>query len=476
MEIKFPKGFIWGTAISAFQTEMGSSVESDYSGTDWYEWANSEEIIKERLVSGDKPQDGDGFWDNYEEDMKRARSLGNNSIRMSIEWARIFNDPTFDVDGGFRRNANGEPLTFTEAKNTLEKLKSMADNEVMSHYSKMVDFAHSIGLKVFMTLYHWPLPSWLHQPVKCHKDIDTATSKGWLDIRTIEEFAKYAFFISKTIGPKVDCWETINEPEVIAMNGYLSGRSSGFPPGLESIPLTFKVERNLAFAHNLAYKILKKNTNRETGIGTAPPYFEPAGDDKKDAEMAETARYLNNEWILNAAIKGEFDNNLSGVPDEKIPDFGQADYVGIDYYTRVRVKYSENEQYAGVLPMKVLPCEDCSDFQWDIYPEGIRRVSRWIYDRYGKPIYILENGIADATDQKRGRFIAGHLNSLSQAISKDRIPVKGYFHWSLFDNFEWASGYSMRFGLYSVDYKTKERVKRKSADVYERICKGLPID
>ncbi len=475
MEIEFPKGFIWGTAISAFQTEMGSSKDSNFEKTDWYEWANNEQIIKDGLVSGDKPQDGDGFWDLYEEDMRRARSLGNNAIRMSIEWARIFREPTFSVDAEFTRNAKGEPLTFTESSNTFAQLQSNANKEAMDRYSKMVAYAHSLGLKVFMTLYHWPLPTWLHQPVMCHYDIENAKAKGWLDTTTVEEFAKYAYFISKTIGPKVEWWETINEPEVIATNGYVFGTTSGFPPGLDNIPLGFKVERNLAFAHNLAYKILKKNTKREVGIGTAPPYFEPASDDKRDAEIANTARYLNNEWVLNAAIKGEFDNSLSGNPDEKIPDFGQTDYVGIDYYTRLRVKYSEEEKYAGVLPMKILPCEDCSDFKWDIYPDGIKHVSKWIYERYGKPIYILENGIADATDAKRGKFIVDHLSSLSQSISSEGIPIKGYFHWSLFDNFEWASGYSMRFGLYSVDYKTKERIKRNSADIYEKICKGLPL-
>ena len=147
----------------------------------------------------------------------------------------------------------------------------------------------------------------------------------------------------------------------------------------------------------------------------------------------------------------------------------------IDTQKWLRVKYSEEEKYAGVLPMKILPCEDCSDFKWDIYPDGIKHVSKWIYERYGKPIYILENGIADATDAKRGKFIVDHLSSLSQSISSEGIPIKGYFHWSLFDNFEWASGYSMRFGLYSVDYKTKERIKRNSADIYEKICKGLPL-
>ncbi len=476
MKIEFPEGFIWGTAISAFQTEMGSSNEGNFDGTDWYEWANSPQIIKEGIVSGDRPQEGDGFWDTYQEDLKLARSLGNNAFRMSIEWARIFPEPTIPVDASFSKNNNGEPLSFRKTAGTLSQLKSLANEDAINHYNQIVEYAHSLGLQVFMTLYHWPLPLWLHRPVNCHNDVNGERAKGWLNESTIEEFAKYAYYISKTIGPRVEFWETINEPEVIATNGYIFGSDSGFPPGLADIPMGFRVERNLAFAHNLAFKILKKNTGRQTGIGTAPPHFEPVSNDPKDVEVANTARYLSNEWILNAAINGEFDNGLSGVPDEKIPDFGGTDYVGIDYYLRLRVKYSEEDQYAGALPMKTLPCDDCTDFEWDIYPEGIRKVTKWIYERYRRPIYILENGIADSADKKRARYIADHLKSLSLAISSDGVPVKGYFHWSLMDNFEWAKGYSMRFGLYSVDYRTKERVKRESASTYERVCKGLPLD
>ncbi len=476
MMLKFPKDFVWGTAISAFQTEMGSSEASKFEKTDWFEWANSEQIINERLVSGDRPQEGDGFWDLYTEDLQLAKSLGNNAIRMSIEWARILVEDTSSIDSEFERNGKGEPLVFSPSPSTLRQLKGVANEDALETYGRMIDYAHSLGLRVFMTLYHWPLPLWLHRPVKCHYDLWNTKEKGWVDIKTVEDFSKYAYFISQTLGDKVDAWETINEPEVVATNGYVFGKSSGFPPGLEDVPLAFKVERNLAFAHNLAYKVLKKYTKKQVGIGTAPPYFEPKSSSNEDRDAANTARYLNNEWILNAAILGKFDNNLTGVPDEKVANFGGSDYVGIDYYSRMVVEFSAEERYAGMLPMKILPCEDCTDFGWGIYSEGIRPVLKWIHERYHLPLYILENGIADSKDEKRGRYIADHLKSLQSAILVDRIPVKGYFHWSLIDNFEWAQGYSMRFGLYEVDYKTKERRKRKSAEIYERICRGLPFD
>lgn len=473
MKFKFPSDFSWGTAISAFQTEMGSSPGSVCTNTDWYEWANSAEVIREGLVSGDRPQDGDGFWDLYREDMKLARSLGNNAIRMSVEWARIFPDDTGGIEADFERNENKEPLRFSPTASTMSRLGSISDRESLEHYREMIEYAHSLGMRVFMTLYHWPLPLWLHSPVECHKDIEASTKKGWLDIKTVEEFAKYSFFISQTIGKSVDVWETINEPETVAISGYVLGRTTGFPPALEDIPMGFKVERNMAMGHNLAYRILKKNTGREVGIGTAPPYFEPASRDEKAREMTETARYLYNEWILNAAVNGEFDNSLSGKPDEKIENFGGSDYIGINYYTRMKVSYSEDAMYAGSLPLRIEPCENCSDIQMDIYPEGFRTVLGWIHEKYQRPMYILENGVADSSDSKRKNYIIDHLRVLLTTMNEDHIPVKGYFHWSLIDNFEWEKGYSMRLGLYEVDYDTKKRKKRSSADTYERICKGV---
>jgi beta-glucosidase/6-phospho-beta-glucosidase/beta-galactosidase len=164
------------------------------------------------------------------------------------------------------------------------------------------------------------------------------------------------------------------------------------------------------------------------------------------------------------------------VTDERAEGMAGTDYLGIDYYQRVRLRYNENSTLAGVINMEMLPCVDCTDFGWDIYPEGIRSVSKWIFEKYRLPIYILENGIADAKDEKRGRFIRDHLKALGDAINVDGTPIKGYFHWSLMDNFEWADGYSMRFGLHAVDFETKAREKRKSAEVFEGVCKTSELE
>ncbi len=470
MKGKFPADFIWGTAISAFQTEYGPGV--DIPDTDWYRWATSEEIIQEGLVSGDSPADGDSFWTLYREDMQRAADLGTNSIRLSIEWARIFPESTEGVKVREQRSAGGHILDVDVDGSALEQLDRIADVKSLNHYEEMLRYAKSLGLKIFLTLYHWPLPSWIHDPIGCHKDHETAEKKGWLAEGTIVEFGKYAEYVSKKLGAYVDYWETINEPDAISSQGYFFGDSAGYPPGISDLQLAVSVQKNLVFAHNVAYSRIKSNSGSPVGIGISPPWFEAADSRPETTGVAELARYMNSEWMLNALVSGLFDNDFDTEPDEMVEGISGTDFIGIDYYTRMRIRYNEEEP----LGMEFLPCTDCTDFGWEIYPEGLRKVCAWIYEKYGLPLYILENGIADASDTKRENYITGHISELWKTISIDGIPVKGYFHWSLIDNFEWAVGYSMRFGLFEVDYRTGRRSKRKSADIYGKICRTGEIE
>ena len=476
MNLKFPEDFLWGTAISAFQTEMGVSKGADFQGTDWYQWTHSPEIIEKHLVSGDLPENGDGFWDLYEEDMKRARDLGTNSIRLSIEWGRIFPESTEAIEAGVGRNRGGDVIAVEVDEKGFGAVSRAADWDVVEHYRAMLAYAKSLGLRVFLTANHFALPSWLHDPVACHRDMEKASKKGWVDERTVIEFGKYADFAARVFSESVDMWETINEPDVVAIQGYvLSGE--GFPPALEDPLLAFRVERNLVLGHNVGYKNMKKHAReRPVGIGIAPNVFFPVDDDPRSKKAAEYATYMSAEWVLNGLIHGCFDNDFDMITEERAEGIAGSDFIGIDYYQRIRMRYSEIAALAGVINMEMLPCVDCTDFGWDIYPEGIRSVSNWIFSKYRLPIYILENGIADAKDEKRARFTKDHLRALWDAINTDGIPIKGYFHWSLIDNFEWAQGYSMRFGLYSVDYNTKIREKRKSADVFEKVCKSGELD
>jgi beta-galactosidase len=476
MKARFPEDFLWGTAISAFQTEMGVSKEADFSGTDWYQWTHSPEIIGKHLLSGDLPEKGDGFWDLYEDDMKRAKDLGTNSIRLSIEWGRVFPESSEGIEAKVGKNRGGDVVSVDVDDEVFGALARAADWDVVEHYKKMLAYAKSLGLKVFLTANHFALPLWLHDPVACHKDMENATKKGWADERTVVEFGKYADFAARVFSENVDVWETINEPDVIATQGYVLG-SSGFPPSIEDPLLAFRVERNLVLGHNVGYVNMKKHTaGKPVGIGIAPNVFFPVDEDPRSKKSAEFANYMSAEWILNALMYGCFDNDFDMMTDERAEGIAGSDYIGIDYYQRIRMRYNENTAIAGVLNMEMLPCVDCTDFGWDIYPEGIRSVSNWIFNKYRVPLYILENGIADAKDEKRARFTKAHLKSLADAINIDGIPIKGYFHWSLMDNFEWAQGYSMRFGLYAVDYETKKREKRESAEAFEKVCKTGELD
>jgi beta-galactosidase len=477
MKVKFPEGFVWGTAVSAFQTEMGASKEAVDTETDWFQWTHSPEIISAGLVTKDLPENGVGFWDTYKEDMKRAVDLGANAIRLSVEWSRIFPRSTESVETDVIRNRGGDVVAVQVGEEDYTSLSALADWDAVDHYKEMHAYAKSLGLKVFLTLNHFTLPLWVHDPIGCHKDIESCARKGWADEKSVIEFGKYADFASRVFSEGVDVWETINEPDVIPMAGYILGSDYGFPPALDDPLLAFRVERNLVFAHNVGYSNIKKHSPaKPVGIGIAPNVFFPVDDDPRSKKAAEFAAYMSSEWILNAIVYGMFDMDFDMVTDERAEGMAGTDYLGIDYYQRVRLRYNENSTLAGVINMEMLPCVDCTDFGWDIYPEGIRSVSKWIFEKYRLPIYILENGIADAKDEKRARFIKEHLKALGDAISVDGIPIKGYFHWSLMDNFEWADGYSMRFGLYAVDFETKARVKRKSAEVFEGVCKTGELD
>ena len=473
MKTKFPGDFLWGTAISAFQTEMGVSKEADFSGIDWYQWTHSPEMISKKLVSGDLPEGGDGFWDLYKEDMQRAVDLGTNSIRLSVEWGRIFRDSTESVEAKLRKNKGGDVIGVEVDDVCFRKLSKQADLDAVEHYRKMLAHAKRLGLKVLLTINHFSLPLWAHDPVACHRNLKASSRRGWLDQSTVEEFGKYADFAARAFSRQVDIWETINEPEVVATQGYLMG---GFPPALTDLSLAFKAERNMAFAHSVAYRNLKKHgPDKPIGIGIARNVYLSADDDPRSRLAAERASYLGTEWILNALIYGAFDNDFDMLADERAEGMSGSDYIGLDYYERTRVRYSDKANPMGG-HMEALPCTDCTDFHWDIYPEGIRSVSRWMYEKYRLPIYVLENGLADAKDEKRARYIRAHLKELSDAINIDGVPIKGYYHWSLLDNFEWGEGYSMRFGLYAVDFKTKARVRRRSADAFEKVCRTGVLD
>lgn len=466
--------------MAAFQVEMGRGEVN--SNSDWFVWAHDETNIKRGLVSGDKPENGPGFWELYPNDLKLAKEgLGNNAIRLSTDWSRIFLNPTWEIPVKVRFDHYGNVLDVDVSDESMQLLEEKAYKPSVQRYREILTECRKLGLTVLLTLYHWPLPLCLHDPIACRDDFVNAARRGWVDQKTLIEFAKYSAYAAKTFGDLVDVYATLNEPMVVSGAGYLS-KNSGFPPGLNDPSLFVEVSKNLAIAHGIAYEQVKKWDKVScsaygpayVGLVHCPQYYE-AFDKNSEADIkaARFVEYIQNEWILNMVMRGDFDLNLDMIieKEERHPDLVKGcDFLGVNYYKRNRVKAVGNK-IRGFQGFAIDPCtENCSDIGWEIYPAGIRYVVNWAYRNYRHPIMITENGIADARDEKRTDFLLRHLREVHEAIECDSIPVKGYFHWSLMDNFEWAEGFKVKFGLYRVDYETEERIPTKAVPIYRQIA------
>jgi len=483
---RFPEGFLWGTATSAFQVEMGRGEPA--TGSDWYAWVTDEPNATAGRVSGDSPEDGPGSWELYSEDFRIAREeLGNNAFRLSVDWSRIFPESTESVEVEVHRDRWGDIYIVDVAEDAMRRLRELADGNAVQRYREMFLEANRQELTLMLTLYHWPIPLWLHDPLECRDDVEGASKRGWLDQGTIIEFAKFTAFVADAFGDLVDMYSTINEPRIVSQHGYLTARGE-FPPGLND-PQHFRVSmHNLSLAHGIAYDQVKRwDTTSISDLGPATVgvvvvlmHYEPFdASSPEDVVASEFVRYMYNEWYLNSIIKGDFDLNLDGIiqPEEQRPHMVKGcDYIGINYYAKWLVKHEEKGW--GRFDYEITTGDgEISEYGGETYPRGMGLALDWAYERYRRPIYITENGIADSKDERRVPYLLSHLKEMQSAIDRG-VPVRGYFHWSLMDNFEWADGYKIPFGLYKVDPKTKERIPTRAVQVYKEIAtsNALPED
>jgi beta-glucosidase len=448
-EVTFPSGFLWGTSTAAFQVEKGDS------NTDWAAWV----ATPGKIMDGGSPDiGGDDALDHIPGDIALMTAEGHNSYRFSIELARIF--PT-----QAQLEAN-EP-----------------DAAGLAAYDSLLAQLRAANITPLVTLNHFALGNW-------ENDITQASSpQGWELPATTTDFTKFCSFAAARWGSDVDWWVTINEPLSVVLGGYLQG---SFPPGeVLGIDRGLDVFRAFVHAHAACYDAIKAaDTVDADGDGQASRISVAAAlrtfhpyDPTDSSDVAATAhvKYIANDWFLNAVTYGnldyDFDGTLTG-PNDVTADptlKGRLDYVGVNYYTDTLV----SGDHGLVLPAPIsaalflsdLPTtRPKSDFDWDIYPEGLGTVLDEAAT-YGLPIVVTENGVADVNDVMRGRFIAEHLLQLGAANLRGD-NVLGYFHWSLLDNFEWANGYCPHFGLHSVDPTTAARTKRASADVYSGIIRA----
>lgn len=445
-EVTFAQPFLWGSASAGFQVEKG------LPNTDWGIWVRTPGKIK----NGDTPDNGgaDAFA-HIEEDVALLVAAGQNAYRFSIEWARLY--PTradFDAD--------------------------KPDLAAVASYEKLFAALRKASIKPFVTLQHFALPSYLSDPG------DNTKPQGWERPEIIPLFGTWCGRVAARWGGEVDWWGTINEPLVAPIAGYIQG---SFPPGLLlAVDRALTAGKNEARGHAKCFDAIKGSDTKDAdgdgktsmvGIVHNTPDVEPEDPTyPEDVAAADRVRYINNRWILNAVVRGEwdddFDGKLDGPNDKKVdPELvGRSDYVGINYYSAIFATvnglqipiinaFIKNDRLPTTRPK--------TDFFWDIHPKGLR-VALDSAKTYGVPIVITENGIADSKDSNRARFVLEHLYEVGRAKAAG-IDIRGYFYWSLLDNFEWASGFCPRFGLHSVDRVTGARAARPSAQVYARIAR-----
>ncbi|MBN9159831.1 MAG: glycoside hydrolase family 1 protein [Myxococcales bacterium] len=445
-EVTFPQDFMWGSASAAFQVEKG------LGNTDWGIWVKTPGKIK----GGDDPDVGgaDAFA-HIDEDVALLKAANQNTYRFSIDWARVY--PTreaFDAD--------------------------QPDAAAIAAYDKLFAALRAAGIRPFVTLQHFTLPDYLSDPSKPEEP------QGWERPETATAFGTWCSRAATRWGGEVDWWVTINEPLVAPLAGYVQG---SFPPGLVlKLNRALEVGRQEVLGHAKCYDAVKAaDTTDADGDGKASwvgivqhqRAVEPENpDEPADVAAVDRVRYLNNLWFLNAVVRGdwddEFDGKLDGPKDRKGDPAlaNRSDFLGINYYSALTASAR-----GLVLPVvdaairleRLLTDRPKTDFNWDIYPEGLRVILEEVRP-YNLPIVITENGIADSADKNRARFVLEHLFQLGLA-RESGLDIRGYMYWSLLDNFEWAHGFCPRFGLHTVDRATGQRAVRPSTALYANAAK-----
>ncbi|MGP4053850.1 family 1 glycosylhydrolase [Mycobacterium sp. 4D054] len=469
IDLSLPDDFRWGVAHSGFQAEGGPGAPVD-TRSDWYRWVHDPVNRLLGLVKG-VPENGPGAYVSYAGDAALARDeLGVNTFRMSIEWSRIFPSSTAAV------NISDEGGALSPAD--LEALDALADQDEVAHYRAVFATLRQYGLDPFVTVNHFTLPVWVHDPIVARPLIQLglpAPAAGWLSPDTAEEFEKYAAYVAWKYGDQVDNWATLNEPFPPVLTEFLAipWVVPNWPPGVIRPDLASTFLVNQAIGHVAAYDAIHAwDTTAATAGGPAAfvgfthnmiPARPANPVNPLDVQAAEAWNHFYNKWFPNAVIEGWVDANFDGVKtsDEIHPDMaGKVDFLGVQYYG------SQPMAGFGVAPLPGFPflrgfpirCSaqeaTCSDFNQPTDPGGFREVLE-LAASYGKPLWVTENGIADEKDTKRPSYIVNHV-AVVQDLVAHGTDIRGYTYWSFVDNLEWADGYELQFGLYGSDPDTPE--------------------
>ncbi len=474
-ELTFPKGFRFGSATAGFQVEMGcpsvARAECEFP-SDWTDYVTRPELVakKNLYLSGDPPSSGPGFYELYPQDIARAADeLHNNALRLSIEWGRVFPNPTDGIEG-------------------YEALRKAADPRALAFYHRVFSELKKRNMTPLVTLIHYVLPTWIHDAYGCHTNFAGCKNRGWLDRdRMLKESAKYAAFLGKEFGAEVDDWATENEPfTAVIIAGYLfQTEQRTHPP---AVVLETDAARAVLLAeiegHARMYDALKAadiadadGDGRPARVGLVYNLQAVAPADPQnplDVQGTKNFDYLINRVFLNATIKGDLDQNLDGKTIHRTDLAGRMDFLGVNYYARNLVQGSERSflpQLSPLLTFNVLTVE----YDWN-YPRGLYEVLDSVKG-FGIPLMVTETGVEDGSDSgSAAAWVVRSLTWVSRAIS-DGIPVEGYYYWTLMDNYEWNHGMKIKMGLYAVDPADpkKARKPRRAVPAYGQIAQSQRI-
>jgi beta-glucosidase len=449
----FPQGFLWGSATAAYQVE--GAVDADGRGPSIWDTFSA---TPGKVRGGDTGAVACDQYRRYPQDIALMADLGLRAYRFSIAWARI------QPEGSGPANPKG-----------------------LDHYRRLVEQLRERGIEPMVTLYHWDLPQALQD------------AGGWPARATAERFADYASLVGEALGDLVDYWTTLNEPWVSSHLGYGSGVHA---PGVRDAAQCLAATHHLLLGHGLAAQALRaaSHADLQVGITLNLTVATPASDAEEDAAAAHRLDGDINRLFLDPVLRGRypgdmvdwfggeaafpflFDGDLATIA-------GPLDFLGVNYYFRSHVRASAAGEPAGpraTVPSIAAVTEPPPELPrtamgWPVEPDGLRELLVRLHDDYPglPPVYITENGAAyddrpaaDGTvdDLDRVAYLDGHVRALAEAVAAG-VDVRGYFVWSLLDNFEWAEGYAKRFGIVFVDYATQRRIPKASARWYARVVR-----
>jgi beta-glucosidase len=437
-EHRFPDGFIWGCATASYQIE-GSPLADGAGESIWHRFTHTSDMI----MNGETGDVACDHYRRYKDDVALMKRLGLNAYRFSVAWPRILPEG--------RGKINQAGLDF---------------------YSAVVDELLAAEIKPCLTLYHWDLPQAI-------EDVG-----GWRNPDTALWFGEYAKLVFDKLGDRVKFWITLNEPFVVAFIGHALGLHA---PGLIDVEQTLIVGHTLLKAHGQAVSAFRESgRDGQIGITVDVESCMPATDSDKDRAAADRYSAFKNRWFLDPIFFGKYPDEMydafpampSMEPEDKKIIRQPIDFVGVNNYTRTVWQHSD---ISFLQADHVLPEGKYTEMEWEVYPDGLRSVLLWMHKQYGGPaLYVTENGASfpdtvepdgGISDDDRLEYVREYLRACHRAIERG-VDLRGYFLWTLMDNFEWGFGYSRRFGIVRVDHDTQKRTIKKSGHWYSNAVKN----